>query len=87
MKAYAESHGLDLQQFYFWKGQLRKLGVIDGVQNRRKAEPASTASAAHLLNQPEDKTCIQLANGISIEAPGDCNGDALAALLKLAMRL
>jgi len=87
MKAYAERHSLDLQQFYFWKGQLRKLGVLDAEQNRRTAELASTASAARVLNKNEGKTRIQLANGVSIEAPGDCNVDALAALLKLAVRL
>ena len=87
MKAYAERHGLDLQQFYFWKGQLRKLGVIDAEQNRRKAELASTASAARVRNKNEGKTSIQLANGVSIEAPGDCDANALASLLKLAMQL
>jgi len=83
MKAYAEGHGLDLQQFYFWKGQLRKLGVIDAGQNRRAIASASSMSAGQL----DSKTCIQLANGVSIEAPGNCNIDALAALLKLAVQL
>jgi len=83
MKAYAEKHGLDLQQFYFWKGQFRKLGVIDAGQNRRAIAPASATPAQHL----DSKTRIQLANGVSIEAPGDCDADALVALLKLAVRL
>ena len=83
MKAYAEKHGLDLQQFYFWKGQLRKLGVIDAGQNRRDIAPGSATSAQQL----DSKTRIQLANGVSIEAPGDCDVDALSSLLKLAVRL
>jgi len=83
MKAYAEKHGLDLQQFYFWKGQLRKLGVVDAEQNRQAIASASAMSAGQL----DSKTCIQLANGVSIEAPGDCDAGALVELLKFAGRL
>jgi hypothetical protein len=87
MKAYAEQHALDLQSFYFWKGRLKKLGIIDAGPERRlldrvRVQPAVPSSAAG-----PGKTCIQLANGVSIEAPGDFDVDALAALLAAAMRL
>ncbi len=83
MKAYAETHGHDLQQFYFWKGQLKRLGIIDAGQNARDVVPASTASA-----QPLDgKIHIQLAKGVSFVVPGIFDADALSALLKLAVRL
>ncbi len=83
MKGYAERHGLDLQQFYFWKGQLRKLGVIDTGQNGHDIAPASATSAQQLGG----KARIQLSNGVNLEVPGDCNAEALAALLKAAMQL
>ena len=87
MKAYAEQHALDLQQFYFWKGRLKKLGAIDGKPGCHAAEPVRLVSPVKLSAKMEGKTCIQLANGVSIEAPGDFDVDALAALLAAAKRL
>jgi len=85
MKAYAEQHGLDLQTFYFWKGRLRKIGLVDPAPERGTIEPAHTLPTA----APRDtgKACIQLTNGVSIECPGDVDAAALAALLNAAMRL
>ena len=34
MKVYAEHHGLNLQRFYFWKGRLKKSGLVDTKQER-----------------------------------------------------
>lgn len=87
MKAYAEQHALDLQSFYLWKGRLKKLGVIDADRERRSLEPVRVQPATPMPEKVPGKTCIQLANGVSIEAPGDFDVDALAALLAAAMRL
>ena len=88
MKAYAETHGLNLASFYCWKGQLKKLGVLDrdepGVRPSSaclvpiKVTPASSGAAAAV-------TRIELANGISIEAPWDLDADALCDVLRAAL--
>lgn len=87
MKAYAETHGLTLASFYFWKGQLKRLGVLaedrPGIRRSTmcpvpvKVTPASTGAAA--------ATRIELASGITIEAPGDLGADALCDLLRAAL--
>lgn len=81
MKSYAEHHGLDLQSFYLWNGRLKKLGVVDAKPGRQLVE------AVRVLPPVDRKTCIQLANGVSIECPGDFDAALMAALLELAMRL
>ena len=88
MKAYAETHGLNLASFYCWKGQLKKLGVVDGggpgVRPSAarlmpvKVTPASSGGAAAV-------TRIELASGITIEAPWDLDADALCGLLRAAL--
>ena len=88
MKAYAETHGLNLASFYCWKGQLKKLGVVDGggpgVRRSAaclvpvKVTPASSGAAAAV-------TRIELASGITIEAPLDLDADALCDLLRVAL--
>ena len=91
MKAYAETHGLNLASFYCWKGQLKKLGVLDrdepGVRPSAaclepiKVTPASspaTSGAAAV-------TRIELANGITIEAPWNLDADALCDVLRAAL--
>jgi len=85
MKAYAEQHGLDLQTFYFWKGRLRKIGLVDPAPERKAIEPAQILPAG--MPRDAGKACIQLTNGVSIECPGDVDAAALAALLSAAMRL
>ena len=85
MKAYAEQHGLDLQNFYFWKGRLRKLGLTDPAPAQESIEAARIMPVSAPRNA--GKACIQLSNGVSIECPGDVDATALAALLSAAMRL
>ncbi len=85
MKAYAEQHGLDLQNFYFWKGRLRKIGLIEPAPSPASIEPARVMPVGAPGNA--GKACIQLSNGVSIECPGDVDATALAVLLSAAMRL
>jgi hypothetical protein len=85
MKACAEQHGLDLQNFYFWKGRLRKIGLVDAAPERGSVEPAQILPAG--MRRGAGKACIQLTNGVGIECPGDVDAAALAALLSAAMRL
>lgn len=81
MKAYAEQHGLDLQSFYLWNGRLKKLGVVNAKPGCQLVE------AVRVLPPVDRKTCIQLANGVSIECSGDFDAALMAALLELAIRL
>lgn len=85
MKAYAEQQGLDLQNFYFWKGRLRKIGLVDPVPEQKAIEPAQILPTG--MPRDAGKARIQLTNGVSIECPGDVDTAALAALLSAAMRL
>ena len=39
MKVYAEHHGLNLQRFYFWKGRLKKSGLVDTKQELPSSGP------------------------------------------------
>jgi len=87
MKAYAEQHALDLQSFYLWKGRLKKLGVIDADRERRSLDPVHVQPAAPMPEKVLGKTCIQLANGVNIECPGDFDGASLSELLAAALRL
>ena len=90
MKAYAEEHGLDLQSFYLWKGRLKKLGLVAArpdqvtprLQNLTLGAPSCSAPAHRSHGR---RTRIELANGITIEAPHDIDGDALCTLLRAAL--
>ena len=81
MKAYAERHGLDLQQFYFWKGRLKKLGVVAGSSRDRSRGAVRVVAAAG------PRARIQLSNGISIEVPAEVDASTLTALVSAALRL
>lgn len=81
MKAYAERHGLNLQQFYLWKGRLKKLGAIQVAPGGRSPGAVRVVAAAG------PRARIQLSNGVSIEVPGEVDGNALAALVSAALRL
>ena len=81
MKAYAERHGLDLQQFYFWKGRLKKLGAVAGSNGGR------SRGSVRVVTTSGPRAHIQLSNGVSIEVPGEVDEGALAALLSAALRL
>jgi hypothetical protein len=95
MKAYAEAHGLDLQSFYLWKGRLKKLGFVDVVSDaeRRKTGVAAIGPAALVpvaISTTSDRRAaarmrIELAGGISIEAPQDINADVLCDLVRHAI--
>lgn len=84
MKAYAEEHGLDLQSFYLWKGRLKKLGLVAGRpdQAMRRLQAFPIGAPSH-----DRRTRIELANGITIEAPHDIDGDALCMVLRAALAL
>ena len=81
MKAYADQHSLDLQQFYFWKGRLKKLGVVAGSSGER------SRGAVRIVTTAGPRARIQLSNGVSIEVPGEVDAGALAALVSAALRL
>lgn len=85
MKAYAERHGLKLQSFYCWKGQLKKRRLIDEGSPR-----SSTASLVPIdVTLRSDPTLavtrITLVSGIVIEAPSGLDADVLCDLLRAAM--
>jgi transposase-like protein len=80
MKAYAEKHGLDLQQFYLWKGRLKKLGLIEGASRNLSIEPARINSSV------SRGASIGLANGIKIEVPADFDPACMTELLRAVMR-
>ncbi|MGB3313978.1 MAG: hypothetical protein WBB85_06170 [Albidovulum sp.] len=88
MRAYAERHGLSLQSFYCWKGQLKKRGLLSGA-------PSSTGGNAFapitFSASPEPDTTsrpsarISLSNGITIEVPAGVSPEALGRLIGAAM--
>lgn len=87
MKAYAKKHGLDLQSFYLWKGRLKKLGLVAGRSQQATPRLQVLPLGAPMHRSDDRRTRIELANGISIEAPHDVDGDALCALLRAAIGL
>ncbi|MEM7621335.1 MAG: hypothetical protein AAF228_12950 [Pseudomonadota bacterium] len=82
MKAYAEKHGLKLQQLYYWKKYLRQLGVLE-------VEQKATFVKAVCQNEPlsEKPVSIKLSNGICIEVPCDFDVAVMVDLLCFARRL
>lgn len=84
MKGYAERHGLNLQNFYCWKGQLKKRGLLSST-------PPSTEDTAILpvafVASPEPKPSarVSLTNGITIEVPPGVSPEALVRLIGAAM--
>ncbi len=66
----------------WWKGRLKKLGLVadrpDQAMPRLQAFPIGAPSH-------DRRTRIELANGISIEAPHDIDGDALCMVLRAAL--
>jgi len=87
MKAYAEEHGLDLQSFYLWKGRLKKLGLVAGRSEQGTPRLQVLPLGAPMHRSHDRRTRIELANGITIEAPHDIDGDALCTLLRSAIGL
>ena len=81
MKAYALEHDLNLQTLYYWRKQLKRLGLIEGNSSSRfvKAvcEKERTASGVH----------IRFANGVTIDVARDFGPAALTELIIAARRL
>ena len=89
MKAYADRQGLDLQSFYLWKGRLKKLGLVDVVSDAGR-ETGAAAIVPIAISTTTDwraaaRMRIELASGISIEAPQDIDADVLCDLLRHAI--
>ena len=82
MKTYAEKHGLQLQQLYYWKKYLRQLGVLEVEQ---KAAFVKAVCRQEPLS--EKQVSIKLANGICIEVPCDFDAAVMVDLLCFARRL
>ena len=88
MKAYADRHGLDLQSFYLWKGRLKKLGFVAERQGLMPSSSSAFVPVPLLTSrQSPSRTRIELASGISIEAPHEFDADALCDLLRSAMAI
>ena len=76
MKAYAETHGLKLQQLYSWKKHLRKLGVIEQEQKTTFVKAVCPKPSPY-----KKEISITLANGICIEVPCDFDTSVMMDLL------
>jgi hypothetical protein len=89
MKAYADRHGLELQSFYLWKGRLKKLGLVDVVSDAERRVTGAAAIVPVAMSATSDREAarmrIELASGISIEAPQDIDADVLCDLLRHAI--
>jgi hypothetical protein len=90
MKAYADRNGLDLQSFYLWKGRLKKLGLVDVVSDAERCVTEAAAIVPVAISTISDRRAsarmrIELASGISIEAPQDIDVDVLCDLLRHAI--
>ena len=84
MKAYAERHGLNLQSFYCWKGQLKKAGLLSPRTSSTAANamiPVAFAAAP----KPRPSARLSLANGITSEVPAGVSPEVLARLIGAAM--
>jgi transposase-like protein len=88
MKAYAERHGLNLQRFYGWKGQLKKRGLVSPPCSSTDAN-AMIPVAFGASSQPRvaggPSARISLANGVTIEVPSGVSPEALVRLIGAAM--
>ena len=88
MKAYAERYGLNLQSFYGWKGQLKKLGAVSPAPSPTDANamiPVSVAASSQPRFALAPAARISLANGVAIEVPSGVSPEALARLIGAAM--
>jgi hypothetical protein len=84
MKAYAERHGLNLQSFYCWKGQLKKRGLLTPRPSLTDAN-AMLPVAFVAAPEPRPSARLSLANGITIEVPAGVSPEALGRLIGAAM--
>ena len=84
MKDYAERHGLNLQNFYCWKGQLKKRGLLSPTPSSTDAN-AMMPVAFVASREPRPSARISLANGITIEVPSGVSPEVLVRLVGAAM--
>jgi len=88
MRAYAERHGLSLQSFYCWKGQLKKRGLLTGASSSTGGNafaPISFSASCAPDTTSRPSARISLANGITIEVPAGVSPEALGRLIGAAM--
>lgn len=83
MKAYAEVNGLNLQNFYVWKGRLKRLGVL--APTTATGSGNAFVSVSMRPHQSQSSAHIKLSNGIAIEVPGSIDAQAMARLIKVAL--
>ena len=84
MKSYAERHGLNLQSFYCWKGQLKKRGLL--APTPASSDTNAMLPVAFLASPgPRPSARVSLANGITIEVPSGVSPEALVRLIGAAM--
>ena len=84
MKTYAERHGLNLQSFYCWKGQLKKRGLLSPRTSSTDAN-AMIPVAFVAAPEPRPSARLSLANGITIEVPAGVSPEALGRLIGAAV--
>jgi len=83
-RSYAERHGLNLQNFYCWKGQLKKRGLLSSTSSSTDAN-AMMPVAFVASPEPRPIARISLANGITIEVPSGASPEALVRLIGAAI--
>ena len=84
MKTYAERHGLNLQSFYCWKGQLKKRGLLSPRTSSTETN-AMVPVAFVAAPKPRPSARLSLANGITIEVPAGVSPEVLARLIGAAI--
>ena len=102
MRVYADRHGLDVQRFYVWKSQLKRLGVLaHDLSRQTDSDPtpqpvlsplirAKIVSRPSVEDQRQSTMCparVTLANGITIEVPPGVAPEALGRLIVAACAL
>ncbi|MAI47279.1 MAG: hypothetical protein CMB79_15775 [Filomicrobium sp.] len=86
MKTYAERHGLNLQSFYCWKGQLKKRGLLSSpLSSTEDNAMLPVAFVASPGSRPSAR--ILLANGITIEVPPGVSPEMLVRLIGATMEV
>jgi hypothetical protein len=88
MKTYAERHGLNLQSFYCWKGQLKKRGLLSRSTSSTDDNamlPVRFVASREPCVMSRPSARISLSNGITIEVPPGVSPEALARLIGAAM--
>ena len=102
MREYADRHELDVQRFYVWKSQLKRLGVLAHDLSRQtdsdptpqpvlspliRAKIVSRPSVEDQRQLPMCSARVTLANGITIDVPPGVAPEALGRLIVAACAL